>query len=336
MSFIKRNLVFCIFAAIAVLIFLGGCYLAFDASGQADAASKTLAETEQQYRSLADSDPAPSSENVERSEENVEALAKQLASIREDLQSGSRISTSTDGIEVIAGVQQYISTMQRKASAHTNDRGEPDEIVTPDDFAFGFERYRERATPPDDPAKIAQLDKQRQILAYLMNQLVAADPEGIEAVERELVEVPRADSDDRRDRERSGFTINPAVSARVPGAIDTLAFEITFTGRTNSLRALLNQLARFEMPIVVRSIEVDRPAGGGATTAPAAGGNDLDALFGGDGDGEDAGAEEPVRADPVVEDIVSRFTLVLEYIEIVLPDEDDSSEAADSNGEDLS
>jgi hypothetical protein len=45
----------------------------------------------------------------------------------------------------------------------------------------------------------------------------------------------------------------------VPGAINTLAFGLTFTGYTDSLRELLNNLAKFDLPFVVRSIEVERP-----------------------------------------------------------------------------
>ena len=65
----------------------------------------------------------------------------------------------------------------------------------------------------------------------------------------------------------------------MPGAIDTLAFGLTFTGYTDSLRGLLNDLAKFDLPIVVRSIKVERPSGS-STTAKVPDNNNLDAFFG--------------------------------------------------------
>jgi hypothetical protein len=56
--------------------------------------------------------------------------------------------------------------------------------------------------------------------------------------------------------------IDPQVSARAPGYVDTLAFRIVFSGHTNSLRGFMNALAAPDIPLVVRSVEVVE---GGAT-----------------------------------------------------------------------
>ena len=57
------------------------------------------------------------------------------------------------------------------------------------------------------------------------------------------------------------FPIDPLVSSRVPGAIDTSAFQLTFIGRTKVLRELLNKLAAREIPFKVQRVEVaeDQP-----------------------------------------------------------------------------
>ena len=237
-----------------------------------------------------------------------------LKKIREDLERGARITTSADGIGVMAGIQQFISIYQRKAATHTNKDGEPVEIIVPDDFAFGFEQYLDEATMLDDDELIPVLDKQRQILSYLLNKLYEAEPESIVSVEREVLEQKAEGSSSAKS-----FTIHPAITAKVPGAINTLAFRLAFTGYTDSLRRLLNDLAKFDLPIVVRSIEVDRPSGI-STTAKVPSNNDLDAFFGVFDGGSNSELEAPEEAQkPVISENISTFTVVLEFIEIALP-----------------
>jgi hypothetical protein len=241
-------------------------------------------------------------------------LEVELKEIREDLEQGARISLSTDGVGVMAGIQQFISKYQREAAALTDKGGEPAEIIVPDDFAFGFEQYLDEARMLDDEDLIPVLDKQRQILSYLLDKLYRAEPERIVSVEREVIELKPEGTGSTK-----GFAINPAITARVPGAIDTLAFGLTFTGYTDSLRRLLNDLAKFDLPIVVRSIKVERPSGS-RTTAKVAANNNLDAFFGvfdGDSDSEAKAPEEAQK--PVISENISTFSVVLEFIEIVLP-----------------
>jgi hypothetical protein len=315
MGLLKKNLTFTVVVGVCVLVFVAGAYLAFAESGKISKAKQQITTAETQLNNLRFADPAPSEANVIASEENVKQLVSELASIRQDLERGSRITTSTDGIGVMAGIQQYITDYQRKAAAHVDIHGEPDPITLSDDFAFGFEQYVKEATPFDDKKVVALLDKQRQILSYLLNKLYDANPDSIVAVKREVLE----QASSAKGNDQAGFAINPAVSARVPGAIDTLAFSLTYTGYTDSLRQFLNELAKFDLPIVVRSIEVERPSGK-KTTAAAPKANNLDAIFGAFGGTADATDKQPEEAQkPVISENSSTFTIVLEFIEIVLP-----------------
>ena len=92
---------------------------------------------------------------------------------------------------------------------------------------------------------------------------------------------------------------------------------MTFTAYTDSLRSFLNDLAKFDLPIVVRSIEVTRPTGSQTTAAPARG-NNLDAIFGAFGGQGEADAPKEAQK-PVISENISTFTVTLEFIEIVLP-----------------
>lgn len=310
MSFIKKNQLFCIVVAVCVLAFLAGAFLAFKGSGNVNKAQRSLTAAEAKLNNLLSSSPSPTEENLIVAERNLAELQAALAEIREDLQPGAALKTSDDGVSVIAGIQQYISRFQKAAAANKNESDQAAPIGTPNDFAFGFEQYLKVATPPDDSAKASLLDKQRQILSYLLTQLILAGPHSIDAVEREILE----------SSDRGGFSIDEAISARVPGAINTMAYSLTFSGYTSSLRDLLNNLARFELPIVVRSVAVKRPSGS-ETVIARAGSNSQDAITalfgGGDFSAGDKKAEWPKA---VIEENISQFTVILEFIEVVLPD----------------
>jgi hypothetical protein len=326
MGLFKKNPVFCILFAVCLLLFTAGSYLVVTLFGSLARPQAQVANVKVQLNDALHSDPAPSAENVEASQQNAEQLRAELQKIRDNLQRGSRLTASTGGVRVMAGIQQYISEFQYKAAVHSVEGGESVVIKTPNDFAFGFETYIDKGVVPEDKAAIPVLDKQRQILSYIVNQLIASDPTGIQKVEREVLEFDLSAKGSTANV-TSGFQINPAISARVPGAINTLAFRVTFTGYTKSLRQFLNELAEFNLPVVVRSVEVNRPTES-ATTAIKKAADGLDALFAGFGGSSGSSAKtEASQAEqkPVISENVSSFTIVLEFIEIVLPA--DSGEA---------
>lgn len=321
MGFIKKNILFCLILLICLLAFGAGAYLAFAESGKVSAAQKKIKSAESQLQSLLVANPAPASENVDASKQNVAALEAELQKLRDNLQRGSRINASTDSVGVMSAIQQYITEYQRKAGEVMNEDGEAAPVVTPAKFAFGFEAYIDEAVPLEGADTVAALDKQRQILSYIVNQLFAANPAGIQAVQRELLEGASDGGDNVQ-----GFKINDTASARVPGAIETMGFSVTFTGYTGSLRTFLNNLAKFDLPIVVRGIEVDRPQVK-ATSAAKPKKNSLDDMFGAFGGSSSSDADEPVTEaqKPVISENVSSFTVLLEYIEVVLPSDSEKN-----------
>lgn len=323
MGLIKKNLVFSIIVLGCSLAFAAGAYFTFAESAAVNDAEEKVSSTRMKLENVLNANPAPTEANIEAARQNVARLTAKLETIRTDLEQGARLTTSTDGIGVMAAVQRFISEYDRRAEEHVDDNEEADPIEVPDNFAFGFERYFDEAEVPEDAAAIPVLDKQRQILSYLLNKLFNADPQSIVSVKREVLETKASgDGGNQKPRGDQGFGVDPAISARVPGAIDTLGFSLTFTGYTDTLREFLNSLAKFDLPIVVRSIEVTRPDGQTTVAAPAASGNNLDAIFGvfeGDSSAEETAAAPREAQKPVISENVSTFTVILEFIEIVLP-----------------
>jgi hypothetical protein len=321
MGFLKKNLIFCIIVTLCVAVFFGGAFLTFTQYNKVNKAGSDLVSVEAQLKSMLNRNPAPSEGNVAASQENLNQLKLSLAEIRDDLLPESTLNTSEDGVSVTAGIQQYISKFQRETARNKNEAGEAAQIKTPDNFAFGFEQYISEAPVPQGANKVSQLDKQRQILSYLLTQLISAAPQSIQAVKREVLEGASASAN-------KGFLIAPAVSARVAGAIDTMAFSLTFSGYTDSLRQFLNSLARFDLPIVVRSIQVSRPSGSETVVAPPRRNNATNFLdlFGQENfetatGNSPAGNQPAAEAQkPVIEENISQFTVILEFIEVVLAD----------------
>ncbi len=313
MGSIKKNLTFTILVAICILVFAAGAYLAFAESNTISKAKQKISAAETKLNSFRYADPAPTEDNVLASEKNLAELDKELQKIRDVLERGARITTSRDGIGVTAAIQQYIPEYQRKAARYTYTAADGTEqpIQVPDRFGFGFEQYLGESPTLDNSETTAELDKQRQILSYLIDKLYESKPHSLVSVKREIIEI----KDEKQGKGK--FRVDPAITAEVPGAIDAMGFSISFTGYTKTLRDFLNQLTKFDLPIVVRSIEVQRAAGSTVVEAPTS--DALDDIFAGFG-GASVSPTEPVKEQkPVISQNVSTFTVVVEFIQVTLP-----------------
>ncbi|MEM8867941.1 MAG: hypothetical protein AAGC73_06705 [Verrucomicrobiota bacterium] len=341
MDLIKKNLVFSIVVAVAVVVFVAGAVLSVLEMGAAGDAKKKVSSAESQHKSVLNSSIAPTEANVAASQANVESLTSELAMIREHLEEGADLESSDDSIAVMASIQQFIAAYRSTAKGHVNAAGEAAPIETPSDFAFGFDTYVDESSVEDKPEVTPIIDTQRQVLDFALTKLIAADPEAIHEVLRESPEFvlsarevaapateeekPRARRQRTNTAEDKGFQLEAPVSARVPGAIDTLAFSISFSSKTPTLRQFMNELAEFELPLVIRSIDVERPTETTASVSASAG-DELSSIFGAFNQ-DAAPVTEAIEQKPVVKDTVSKFTIVFEYIQIVLPDTGKGEEA---------
>ena len=267
-------------------------------------AKAQVASVDGQIKAIMYATPAPTNKNVKAAQTNLEDLRERLETIYKRLRQGTYLETSDDGVRVTSKILRYITDYKKRAARHVDSNSSPAPIKVPDQFSFGFEKYSQSTLIPEGEI-VPELDKQLQILSYILDKLIDADPTGIQAVRRESLDNPESSK---------GFKIDPAISARVPGAIDTLAFQVTFTGYTPTLRKFLNNLAYFQLPVVVRSVEVDRT---GSTSQGKS--SEFFSAVGTLGNND--------NKTPVISEIESIFTVTLEFIEVIVPPdiEDDSS-----------
>lgn len=321
MELFKKHILFFSGISICTIALIAGLVYSVIAALDLGKKSKSVNRTERNLKRMLVANPSPVSDNVTASDLNVLRLSEKLETIREELERGDEAEASVDGVRVAAGIQQYISKYTTLAKTHESKYG-PSPIEIPQDFAFGFDRFKLESKVPEDLKEIAMLDKQRDILDFLIGELFATHPKGILAVKRQSAKQSEEDDFDDYYGDASLFRIGSSVTSKVEGAIDTIPFEISFSGKTNTLRDFLNRLAEFKRPIVVRSINVLRPNESIKRKLYAETDEDLDSLT----SEELEKLKEAEKRDPVVTENISEFTLTLEYIEIVLPKDQSQEE----------
>ncbi len=197
------------------------------------------------------------------------------------------------------------------------------QIKIKDDERFGFATYAHEGPSSD---LIPEVFHEQQVASYLLDALFDAKPSGLLSFQREhpLTKAERHEVDfppaatglppppamaPASDSSGDLFTIDPRITARKPGFVDAIAFRLSFTGKTGSLRSFLNKVGTFELPMVVRSVEVEPsdPDPAGQDQPVDKDGNPVD---------KDGNAMEPLPKAKV-EKLLSKFTVTLEYINLV-------------------
>lgn len=173
------------------------------------------------------------------------------------------------------------------------------------DERFGFASYANEGPEVD---LLPAVHLQRVVIDHLVTTLLEARPRALLAVQRErpvplgerMARPANLPSSEKAALARLGgvaadyFAPPTQLRLRSPGLIDTDAFRIEFSGQTQTLRTFLNELASFRLPLVVRSVEVEPLAAGDAP----------------------AGATEPGATVPLVTQNLSKFAVVLEFVEV--------------------
>ena len=226
MELIKKHLLFFSVVFICAIGFIAGTTISVIAAIDLYEETQRFNKTERSLKRTLSSSPSPADLNVTASDLNVLKLSERLSLIREELERGDKATASVDGVRVAAGIQQYISKYTNLAKTHEGKYG-PSPIELPSDFAFGFDRFKQESKVPEDIKEISMLDKQREILDFLIGELYATDPKAILSVKRQSA---KHDDSDNYFGESSIFKITSSVTSKVDGAIDTIPFELSFSG----------------------------------------------------------------------------------------------------------
>ncbi len=346
MDYFKKFPIFFSIVILLILAFVGG--VAYNVYVYSDVAKiqKKLKNARAEFDDALAEDPTQAA--IDKARANIKNLEVHLAELEADLTRARGDIFSKAPVESYQLVEQ-LRGMVQKWRRTARQKG----IAVDKAMDFGFKRYVEASAEPPEDAAVSPVWKQACVLNYINGKLFecksAESPMAIVRIQRELLKEEgnktvankRMTARERRAAARRAatsesksetFNIDPNITARKAGSLDTLAYRFTFAGHTDVLRRFLNQLKNFDAMLVVRSIDV-KPADESVNSLLKRkdGGDEeeeaglLDSLFGKkkeDKPAEKAEATEESEAasqakTPVVTDNLSEFTVVIEYVEVV-------------------
>jgi hypothetical protein len=364
-SFHRKNPLFAFAMLVCAVVALGELALIHERFTASRAAARRLEQRKGELATTATLIPAPTREIAAAIQADLTRAQASLASMQAELKGRGPSAERIHNAKVPAArtdayfdLATFVEKMRELARKNDVD-------LRPEAARFGFAAYANEGPLPDH---IEPVFRQRQVAQYLVEALLEARPRALLAVKRERT-VTKAEREERAAALANGgtppeptsepaeegpdiFAIDKRITARAPGYIDTLPFRFVFTGQTAALRTFLNKLASFELPVLVREVEVDTataeetaastPAEGEAVAnetaaAPASASPPPSVVLSLDPPAAKAPAARvaprttraPVAA-PIVTKPLSKFTVTVEFVELVPPPAPPPAEAAPS------
>ncbi|MBM3852848.1 MAG: hypothetical protein FJ399_06795 [Verrucomicrobia bacterium] len=355
MSWFRKYPLFALAISVCTVIALGEVAFVYERFAASREAARRLAQRKVEHEGMAQLLPPPTREVAATIEADLAKAQRSLAAMQgeltgrgpaaERLRSAKVPTARTDAFFDLAAFVERMRALAETSGVE----------VRPEAARFGFSAYANEGPETD---RIEPVFRQRQVTEYLLEALLAARPRALFSVKRERT-LTKAEREARAAAAAEGappeepapdpgsdspdyFGVGPGVSARVRGYVDSTAFRLVFTGQTAALRSFLNKLASFELPVLVREVEVDAataeeavatPNGEEAPTrmeptdaaaasvvlstesSPAKGASPAKAA-----PGKAAAAARAPRAAlalPIVSKSLSKYTVTVEFIELV-------------------
>jgi hypothetical protein len=356
MNFFRKNPLFAIVLTVLAFLAVGELALIYERFAASRTAAKRLEQRKTDLAGMSALTPPPTREVASAVEADLAKAQRALASMQAELKGRGPAAERIRAAKVpVARTDAYfdLATFVEK----TRELAKKHEVdVRPEAARFGFAAYANEGPQQDH---IEPVFRQRQIVQYVVESLIEARPRSLFSVKREPT-MTKAEREARATALANGeappeitseegpdyFTIDPRVTARVAGFIDTTAVRCVFTGQTAALRTFLNRLASFELPMLVREVEVEvataeesivhlpateESAPTAAVDAPASANTAPSVVLSTDTPmvttpaaramaTRDANrASRASAAVPIVSKPLSKFTVIVEFVELVPP-----------------
>ena len=362
MNWYRKYPLFASALTLCALLVLGEGWLIYDRFAASRAAQKKLVEREAELMAMKDLVPVPTRPVATAIEADLARARRAVSAMQVELSGRGPAAERLASAKVPAArTEAYfdLATFVEK----TRELAKKNDVeIRPEAARLGFALYANEG-PKED--RIASAFHQRQVVQFVVESLIEARPRSIFSVQRERA-LNKSEKDALLAAQAAAaavagggaapeptpegaagpgsapepespelFAIDPRVTARAPGYIDTTPVRVVFTGQTAVLRSFLNKLASFELPVLVREVEVDRASAeeiAAAAVVPAE-----------EGTVADAAADTPPApsvvlsivpkppaaaltvkplpkgpvATPIVSKPLSKFTVTVEYLVLV-------------------
>ncbi|MSU50672.1 MAG: hypothetical protein EXS37_16560 [Opitutus sp.] len=353
MSWYRKNPLFAFGMAVCSLLAVGELALIYERWAESRAIARKLEQRKVELQGMAELAPPPTREVATAIEADLGKAQKALASMQAELKGRGPAAERIHNAKVPAARTDAYFDLATYVEKTRELAKKFDVELRPEASRFGFAAFANEGPVLEHMEPVF---RQRQLAQYLVESLLEARPRALLAVKREQTitkaerevraaaaaaaaangEVPPEISADSGESGPDYFTIDSRVSARVPNYIDTTAFRFVFTGQTAALRTFLNRLASFELPVLVREVEVEvasaeeataqapteetAAADSAAAVAAAAPASVVLAVGGAAAPTSATKATAPKRpstAAPIVTKPLSKYTVTVEFVELV-------------------
>ena len=306
------------FLVVLALLGIGEVALALRLrSGAADARER-LETKRAELRAIGEMHPYPSAENAAAVAAGLDETLRVLVSMRASVRGSPGVADAILTMPPRSRTDAFFDIA--KFAERNRERATTAGVTIDPGERFGFSLYANEGPVPE---LIPFVHRQKAIVDHLLGILFAAHVRELVSVQREPVQL--AGSDGRPDTVETAsrddaafFMVDPRVTARGPGLVHATGIKITFIGQTGALRNFLNGLAAFELPVIVRCVEVEPLPGERRDRGNGRRALSLAKLF---GSGVEKQAVPATRTGPVpiVGRNLSKFTVTVEYVELGVP-----------------
>jgi len=287
----KKNVIVIALISVLALVFLVSGFLLFKGVSQFSKEEKTLNRSVNTLKNYYARDPFPSSENVDREEENGRALLGWMKDLSTALREGQ--------IEPIQKTPAQFLRLFSQTRDELKSVAAKTKTTLEDDFQIGFERYSAGTLPA--PPDVPRLAQQLVIADQICRVIFESGATGLSNLRREEFEsataaAPVAGSQGGRAprRRRSVPVASPVASsgsrpwkvsprAGVLGDKDLHArmrFGVSFEARQDALLTIMNALAAHDMFAVVSLLKLEKT--GDDVNAPPKVGDKAGGMLGAD------------------------------------------------------
>ena len=338
----KKFSPFSVALVVVGLVAAGEVWCIWERAQAALAAEQKLTRVRNDLAAVSATEPAPSREIATQIESDLARAQSALATMQAELRGRGPAAARLAATKApVARTDAFfdLATFVERSRATALKLGV---IVAPTAAHFGFSLYANEAP---EVALVEPVFRQRLVAEYLVDALLAARPRAVLSVQRERpltneerkiraealaaaaadpAAVPPAPSEGAAQLSPDYFDLDARLSTRAPGLVEVSAFRLVFTGQTAALRSLLNQLAGFELPVIVRAVEVEPAAGEDLLATPeetqaASAPTPVPASIVLSAAPAKAAAKAGTVIAPIVARSISKFTVTLEFVALTPP-----------------
>jgi hypothetical protein len=225
--------------------------------------SKTLKKTLAQRDAIFSAEIAPTKDNLELAKDNYKEIQERNDELFKLLKNEFefRGETVSQPADLVAKLRESNDRLLRdiqnakarifRASGRASD------------FGFGFRRYVTATDGTTPRSRLDEIGVQKDVVEFLVQALLVAKNEVgskapliIQSVQREPIEVPIEKGSLSQRGNADEYIPLPNEVLRRDGIAKSYFFRITFTARTNLLRAFVNTVDGKKAPLFLRSVTI--------------------------------------------------------------------------------